>query len=226
MNAPILLEAEKIRACYGSREIIRSADLHLQEGELVALLGLNGSGKTTMIKLLTRLYEPTEGVIYLNGVDIRKYNYCEYMRLFSVVFQDFSLFDYSIAENVAAGEEYDSAIVQDCLVRAGFGERLAELPEGIETLIGKKYDEAGIIFSGGERQKIAIARALYKDSPFILLDVKYSMVLIVYGVYRVKKKRKIGTAYTNRKKNVYDVTWNRIRKILKSGIGSGSFFIP
>ncbi len=157
---------------YPGREeyALRHFSLKLRIGERLAVVGKNGSGKTTMIKLLTRLYEPTEGVIYLNGVDIRKYNYCEYMRLFSVVFQDFSLFDYSIAENVAAGEEYDSAIVQDCLVRAGFGERLEELPKGIETLIGKKYDEAGIIFSGGERQKIAIARALYKDSPFILLD--------------------------------------------------------
>lgn len=149
---------------------LRDFSLKLRIGERMAVVGKNGSGKTTMIKLLCRLYEPTEGIIYLNGVDIRKYDYCEYMRLFSVVFQDFTLFDYSIAENVAVGESYDSEKVVDCLVKAGFEERLGRLPGGINTLIGKGYDEAGYLFSGGESQKIAIARALYKDSPFILLD--------------------------------------------------------
>lgn len=149
---------------------LRNFSLKLRIGERLAVVGKNGSGKTTMIKLLCRLYEPTEGIIYLNGVDIRKYDYCEYMRLFSVVFQDFTLFDYSIAENVAVGGSYDSEKVIDCLVKAGFEERLGRLPGGINTLIGKGYDEGGYLFSGGECQKIAIARALYKDSPFILLD--------------------------------------------------------
>lgn len=157
---------------YPGREeyALRHLSLKLRIGERMAVVGKNGSGKTTMIKLLCRLYEPTEGVIYLNGVDIRKYDYSEYMNLFSVVFQDFSLFDYSIAENVAAGGKYDAGKVWDSLERTGFGERLRQLPEGIYTLIGKEFDESGILFSGGERQKIAIARALYKDSPFILLD--------------------------------------------------------
>lgn len=149
---------------------LRNFSLKLRIGERMAVVGKNGSGKTTMIKLLCRLYEPTEGIIYLNGVDIRKFDYCEYMRLFSVVFQDFTLFDYSIAENVAVGENYEIEKVVDCLVKAGFKERLGRLPKGINTLIGKGYDEEGYLFSGGERQKIAIARALYKDSPFILLD--------------------------------------------------------
>lgn len=153
-----------------SEYALRNFSLKLRIGERMAVVGKNGSGKTTMIKLLCRLYEPTEGVIYLNGVDIRKYDYCEYMRLFSVVFQDFTLFDYSIAENVAVGENYDSEKVIDCLVKAGFEERLGRLPEGINTLMGKGYDEGGYLFSGGESQKIAIARALYKDSPFVLLD--------------------------------------------------------
>lgn len=149
---------------------LRNFSLKLRIGERMAVVGKNGSGKTTMIKLLCRLYEPEEGEICLNGVDIRKYNYREYMRLFSVVFQDFALFDYSIAENVAAGARYDAQKVRDSLVRAGFGERLCGLQDGIDTMIGKGCDEAGILFSGGEQQKIAIARALYKDSPFILLD--------------------------------------------------------
>lgn len=157
---------------YPGREeyALRNFSLKMRIGERMAVVGKNGSGKTTMIKLLCRLYEPGEGEIRLNGVDIRKFDYCEYMRLFSVVFQDFVLFDYSIAENVAASEQYDAGKVVDCLEKSGFGERLGRLPGGIGTLAGKGYDEAGVLFSGGERQKIAIARALYKDAPFILLD--------------------------------------------------------
>lgn len=166
------IEFCKVSFKYPGREeyALRDFSLKLKIGERMAVVGKNGSGKTTMIKLLCRLYEPTEGVICLNGIDIRKYDYCEYMQLFSVVFQDFSLFDYSIVENVATGESYDSERVKESLVKAGFGERLGRLPKGIDTLIDKGYDDEGIIFSGGERQKIAIARALYKDSPFILLD--------------------------------------------------------
>lgn len=158
----------------GSEEYaLRDFSLKLRIGERMAVVGKNGSGKTTMIKLLCRLYEPTEGIIYLNGIDIRKYNYSEYMQLFSVVFQQFSLFEYSIAENVAAGEEYDAGRVKECLIKAGFGERLESLEyqaKGIHTPVDKGFDDAGVMFSGGERQKIALARALYKNSPFILLD--------------------------------------------------------
>ena len=148
----------------------RNLSLKLNIGERMAVVGRNGSGKTTMIKLLCRLYEPTEGAIYLNGIDIKKYDYCEYMQLFSVVFQDFALFDYKIAENVAANEEYDAEKVEKCLKKAGFGERLSTLKKGVYTYIDKGFDDDGVMLSGGERQKIAIARALYKDAPFILLD--------------------------------------------------------
>ena len=99
---------------------------------------------------------------------------------------------------------------------------IEKLQNGIDTVVG----EGGVYLSGGEQQRIAIARAILKNAPILILDVKYSIVLIVYGVYRVREKLKIGTTYTNRKKNVYDVTWKRIRKILKSGIGSSSFFMP
>lgn len=166
------IEFRNVSFRYPGREeyAMRNFSLKLRIGERMAVVGKNGSGKTTMIKLLCRLYEPEEGEICLNGVDIRKFDYLEYMQLFSVVFQDFALFDYSIAENVAAGSRYDAEKVGECLVKAGFGERLGRLTDGIDTLVGKGYDESGVLFSGGERQKIAIARALYKDSPFILLD--------------------------------------------------------
>ncbi len=144
-----------------------STKIHI--GQKMAVVGPNGAGKTTFIKLLCRLYDPTEGEILLNGIDIRLYDYREYMDLFSVVFQDFQLFSFSIAENVAASVDYREKEVEGCLVQAGFGERLAEIPEGIRASIYQEQ-EKGIEISGGEAQKIAIARALYKDSPFVVLD--------------------------------------------------------
>ncbi len=152
-----------------SEYALRNFSLKMRIGEKMALVGKNGSGKTTMIKLLCRLYDPTEGEIRLNGVDVRKYDYREYMELFSVVFHDFSMFDFSVAENVAVSSEYDEDRVRDCLERAGFGERLETLEQGVVTYVGEQYDD-GVKMSGGEKQKIAIARALYRDSPFILLD--------------------------------------------------------
>jgi ATP-binding cassette subfamily B protein len=131
---------------------------------------MNGSGKTTMIKLLCRLYRPTEGRITLNGIDIEKYKYEEYISLFSTVFQDYRLFGFSLGQNVAAALNYDEQKVRDSLDKVGFGDRLSEFPQGINTCIYKDFEETGVNVSGGESQKIAIARALYKDAPFIVLD--------------------------------------------------------
>lgn len=149
---------------------LRNVSMQFRIGQKLAVVGKNGSGKTTFIKLLCRLYDPTEGEILLNGIDIRKYDYHDYMDLFSVVFQDFKLFPYTIGQNVAAAEQYDVDRAKDCLVKAGFGERLAEMEAGLETYLYKDRNDDGINISGGEAQKIALARALYKDSPFIILD--------------------------------------------------------
>lgn len=149
---------------------LRHVSIKFHVGERLAIVGMNGSGKTTFIKLLCRLYDPTEGEILLNGVDIRKYNYDEYMSIFSVVFQDFKLFSFGLGQNVAASENYDEAHVKYCLQEAGFGNRLSEMPEGLNTCLYKNFDENGVEISGGEAQKIAIARALYKNAPFIVLD--------------------------------------------------------
>ena len=155
-------------------------------GEKLAVVGMNGSGKTTFIKLLCRLYDPTEGVILLNGVDIRKYNYQEYMSIFSVVFQDFQLFAFSLGQNVAAGAEYDRSCVEKSLKEAGFSKRLSEIPEGMETCLYHDFDTNGVEVSGGEAQKIAIARALYKSGPFIVLDEPTAALDPVseYEIYR------------------------------------------
>ena len=145
-------------------------NMKFEVGKRLAVVGMNGSGKTTFIKLLCRLYDPTEGQILLNGIDIRKYNYGEYMNIFSVVFQDFQLFALPLGQNVAGQVDYDPARAEDCLQKAGFGDRLEKMPKGLETYLYKDYDKDGVDISGGEAQKIAIARALYKDAPFIILD--------------------------------------------------------
>lgn len=149
---------------------LKNVSFKFKIGERLAIVGMNGSGKTTLIKLLSRLYEPTEGVITLNGIDIKKYDYDEYQSIFSVVFQDFHIFAFSISDNVSCSLNGDKEKVVECLKQAGFGEKLKELPNGIETIITKLYDNDGIELSMGEKQKIAIARALYKDAPFVVLD--------------------------------------------------------
>lgn len=149
---------------------LRHVNMKFRIGKRLAVVGMNGSGKSTFIKLLTRLYDPTEGEITLNGIDIRKYRYSDYMSLFSVVYQDFRLFCLPIGENVAAGTNGDATAITACLDKSGFGERLSELPDGIGTYIGKEYATEGVQLSGGEAQKIAIARALYKNAPFMILD--------------------------------------------------------
>lgn len=151
------------------RYALKHFSMKLNVGEKLAIVGKNGSGKTTMIKLLCRLYDPEEGEILLNGVDIRKFRQEEYMKLFSVVFQDFKLFSLPLGENVAAECNYDGEKVKKCLEDAGFGGRLKQMPEGTETYLFKDYED-GVEVSGGEAQKIAIARAVCKDAPFVLLD--------------------------------------------------------
>ena len=150
--------------------VLRNVNLKFKIGEKLAVVGMNGSGKTTFIKLLCRLYDPTEGEILLNNVDIRKYDYKEYMSIFSVVFQDFKLFSFGLGQNVAASFDYNEELAKKCLEKAGFYDRLQKMKKGLETSIYKDLDEEGVEISGGEAQKIALARALYKNAPFIILD--------------------------------------------------------
>ena len=149
---------------------LKNVSIKFRIGERLAVVGMNGSGKTTFIKLLCRLYDPTEGEILLNGIDIRKYNYLDYMAIFSIVFQDFNLFAFKLGQNLAAKMEYDKERALDSLQKSGFEDRLAQLPDGMETYLYKDFNEDGVDISGGEAQKIAIARSLYKNAPFIILD--------------------------------------------------------
>lgn len=155
------------------RLILKNISFKLTTGKKLAIVGANGAGKTTFIKLLCRLYDPTEGQILLNGIDIRKYEYDEYIRLFSIVFQDYKIFSFSVAENVAAGPEYEENRVVKCLKEAGIYERVSQMKYGIESRLLKDQqdnDQEGIEISGGEKQKIALARALYRDAPLVILD--------------------------------------------------------
>ncbi len=150
--------------------VLKHVDMKFKIGDKLAIVGENGSGKTTFIKLLCRLYDPTEGEILLNGINITRYRYDEYMSLFSVVFQDYQLFQFSLAANVSGALDYDGEKVRKCLIQAGFGDKLAQLEKGIDTVLGRDYENDGVDLSGGEEQKVALARALYKDAPFVVLD--------------------------------------------------------
>ena len=149
---------------------LRHVSFKFNIGEKLAVVGQNGSGKTTFIKLLCRLYDPDEGEILLNGINIRKYNYLDYISVFSVVFQDFRLFALPLGQNVAINSSYDAEKVNSCLEKAGFILDAEKMPQGLDTYLYKNLDKNGVNVSGGEAQKIAIARALYKNAPFIILD--------------------------------------------------------
>ncbi len=149
---------------------LKDFSLKLRIGERMAIVGMNGSGKTTMIKLLCRLYDPQEGQILLNGVDIRKFAQDEYINLFSVVFQDFKLLSLPLGQNVACSMDVDQSLALESLRQAGLAQRLGSLAHGLDTYLYQDIRDDGVEISGGEAQKIAIARALYKNAPFVLLD--------------------------------------------------------
>ncbi|MDE5952450.1 MAG: ABC transporter ATP-binding protein/permease [Acetatifactor sp.] len=157
----------------GGRMALQHVSFRLRTGGRLAIVGANGTGKTTFIKLLCRLYDPTEGEILLNGIDIRKYDYQEYIKLFSVVFQDYKIFSFSVAENVSASQDFDEEKVRESLKKAGLYERVGEMKDEIHTKLLKDQQEdeqGGVEISGGEKQKLALARALYRDAPVVILD--------------------------------------------------------
>ncbi len=163
---------EHVSFCYPGSETYALKDINMEftMGEKMAVVGMNGSGKSTFIKLLCRLYDPTEGVITMNGIDIRRYDYQEYLSLFSVVFQDFKLFSFTLGENAAVSEAYSEEKVRDALEKAGLEEFLKHQEKGLSTILYRDFDNDGVEVSGGEAQKIALARAVYKGAPFVLLD--------------------------------------------------------
>jgi len=153
------------------RYVLRHLNLTIHKGEKLAIVGINGAGKSTIIKLMTGLFDVTEGDILINGISIKEFDRLELYRMFSVVFQDINIISYPLKENVAcASEQIDESRVTDCLTRVGLGKKIASLPNGIDQMMLKIIDPNGAQFSGGENQKLAIARALYKDANMVILD--------------------------------------------------------
>lgn len=165
-------EFKNVTFHYPSSEeiILKNVSWKIKTGEKLAIVGPNGAGKSTFIKLLCRLYDPTEGEILLNGIDIKKYDYKEYVELMSIVFQDFKLFSTSIKENVTCDKNEEIDNVLEYLDKAGLKEFVEAQEKGLDTYLYSNFSKQGVEVSGGEAQKIAIARALYKDSAFVILD--------------------------------------------------------
>lgn len=187
IDAPLITEGEQSPEIDGQVEIVfdhvtfrypnTDVDIYkdfsftIHKGERLAIVGINGAGKSTLVKLICGLYEPNEGHIYINGIDIREWNKQALYNLYSTVFQDFNILAFTLRENVTCKKEnFDDDKVMEVLERVGLGKKLSSLDKGLDQMMLKVIDEQGTDFSGGERQKLAIARALYKDAPMIIMD--------------------------------------------------------
>lgn len=159
-------EAEK-------KDALKNVSMTIRAGEKIAIVGYNGAGKTTLIKLIMRLYDPTDGEILYNGINIKEFDTLEYRKMIGTVFQDFKIFATTVAENVMNGrytEETDRETVLNALEAADFGEKLSQLSQGIHTNLTREFNDKGTNLSGGESQKVAIARVFAKDYPIIIMD--------------------------------------------------------
>lgn len=167
---------------------LQNVNLTLKAGERLAVVGLNGAGKTTLIKLLLRLYDVTEGEILLNGINVNRFRRREYFTLFAPAFQNVEIFAFPISENVSMKppKATDRALAERYLGQAGLGDKLAELKDGVQTELLKVLHDDGVDLSGGEKQKLALARALYKEAPIIVLD-EPTAALDALAEYRLYK---------------------------------------
>ena len=150
--------------------VLKNISFKLNSGESMSLVGVNGAGKSTIVKLICRFYEPTEGNIFIGGINIKELSSDEYIRLIGVVFQDFKLFSFSVKENISMSVDFDEDRIKQSIDKSGLGNKIENLSNGSETYISREFDENGVEFSGGEGQKLAIARAIYRNSPIIILD--------------------------------------------------------
>ena len=166
--------------------ILKNISIKLKAHETLSIVGINGAGKTTFVKLLCRLYEPTEGEILINGINISSIPYEQYYKLLSVVFQDFKLFPFTVRENIQLCINGDPVRLAESIRESGLSAKIDSLPNGVNTMVFKEFDENGIEFSGGEGQKMAIARAIYKNAPIVILDEPTSALdpIAEYEIYQ------------------------------------------
>lgn len=183
-----IIEFKDVSFTYPGTEVkvLDHVSLKIESGEHLSIVGLNGAGKTTFIKLLCRLYDVDQGEILLDGVNIKDYDYTEYMKIFSVVFQDFKLLAFSIKENITLAQEASEDEISNICRLAAIEDKVLSLEKGMETILFKSFDKDGIELSGGEQQKLAIARALYKNSPIVILDEPTAALdpIAEYEIYR------------------------------------------
>lgn len=170
----LLLKMENVSFAYfgQDKEVLKDINLSIHKKEKIVLVGENGAGKTTLVKLLMRLYDPSKGRLTLNGTDVKEYAVSEYRKLFGTVFQDFKIFSLTVAENVLMRrmKEEDRDVVENALKNSGVYDKVMTLPKGIETTLTREFDPDGVVLSGGEQQKIAIARVFAKDCEIAILD--------------------------------------------------------
>ena len=172
LKTPHTIEFRNVSFAYPNTgvQVLKNVSITIKAGERLSVVGLNGAGKTTFIKLLCRLYDTDEGEILIDGVNIREYDYDEYMKLFSVVFQDFRLLSFTAKDNILLGAEESDEAVDAMFEKVGLLDKINSLPKGRDTMMFREFDRDGVQLSGGEQQKLAIARALYKDAPVVILD--------------------------------------------------------
>ena len=170
-----LLEVKHLKKYFNTKNgLLHAVDdvsFDIERGETLGLVGESGCGKSTIGRAILRLHEPTGGEVLLNGVDVRDFNRREYYGLFSAVFQEFSILDVTVAENIAqTNENIDTKKLWDCIEKAGLTETIQKLPKGLDTHVGRQVYLDGVLFSGGQTQRLMLARALYKDGAILLLD--------------------------------------------------------
>lgn len=172
LNKTHIIEFKNVSFKYprSDKYVLKNVSIKIPNAQHLAVVGLNGAGKTTFIKLLCRLYDVTDGEILIDDINIKEYSDDEYRKLFAVLFQDFKLLAFSLKENIAFSPDVPDSQIDDVLKLAGLYDDAQKLPQKNDTCIYKSFDESGVELSGGQKQKTAIARALYKNSPIVILD--------------------------------------------------------
>lgn len=182
----IVFENVSFRYPNSEKWVLKNFNLKITKGDKIAVVGMNGAGKTTIIKLLTGLYAPQEGRILIDGIDISCYETSTYSNLFSIVFQEITPMAFSIADNIACCEHYNKESMDNAISKVGLNEKISSLPKGINSMLYKYFDSDGIELSLGEKQRLMLARALYKNAPIVILDEPTASLdpIAEYHVYK------------------------------------------